>query len=200
MEDLIRDDATFEVFANSEGAQLLENRFLTTYPSEKSSFQVDLGFDGYSNFENPKDDSKKDDTKKDGGTKIKLDTEKLQQGLTSLSTAVTSGATAYQALKGDGSKPPKRRKLLKEACGRKPLVGKEKKKIYNDCVAKYNADNLAGRMSAPETTPLTPQSTTPESESSSGNTKKIVIGLVVVGVLVTAFIGFKKGWFAGKAK
>jgi hypothetical protein len=116
-----------------------------------------------------------------------------------LSTAVTSGATAYQALKGDGSKPPKRRKLLKEACGRKPLVGKEKKKIYNDCVAKYNADNLAGRMSAPETTPPPPPPP-PESESSSGNTKKIVIGLVVVGVLVTAFIGFKKGWFAGKAK
>ena len=51
MEDLIKNDATFEVFANSEGAELLNNRVLLSYPSEKSSFDVFLGADGYSNFE-----------------------------------------------------------------------------------------------------------------------------------------------------
>lgn len=187
MEDLIKNDATFEVYANSEGAQLLNNRTLLSYPSEKSSFQVFLGFEG--------------EEKPTTETKPKIDPEKLAQGVTATAGAISSVGSTIQAFKSDGSKPPKRRKLLKEACGKKPLLGnKAKKKVYNDCVAKYNADNLAGRMSAPETPPSTPPSTPPESDSSSGNTKKIVIGLVIVGVLVTAFIGYKKGWFAGKAK
>ena len=61
MEDLISNDATFELYHNTEGASLLNNRVLTTYPSEKSSFQVFLGLDGYSNFEDDKKDDKKDD-------------------------------------------------------------------------------------------------------------------------------------------
>ena len=51
MEDLIKNDATFELFANSEGSRLLDNRVLLSYPSEKSSFDVFLGADGdYSYF------------------------------------------------------------------------------------------------------------------------------------------------------
>jgi hypothetical protein len=58
MEDLIKNDATFEVFANSEGAELLNNRVLLSYPSEKSSFDVFLGADGYSNFEETAEEKK----------------------------------------------------------------------------------------------------------------------------------------------
>jgi hypothetical protein len=103
-----------------------------------------------------------------------------------------------QALKGDGTKAPKRRKLLKEACGNKPLFGKDKKKVYNDCVAQYNAGNVGGsNTKAPE---ISSNETPPETPPEKNNTtRNIIIGVVVLGVLATAFIGFKKGWFGKKA-
>ena len=39
----------------------------------------------------------------------------------------------------------------------------------------------------------------PPTEPAPNNTKKIIIGLVVVGVIVGAYIGYKKGLFSGKA-
>lgn len=191
MEDLIKNDATFEVFANSEGAELLNNRVLLSYPSEKSSFDVFLGADGdydyYSNF-NPTTET---------GDKPKVDPEKIAQGITTLSTAISSGATAFQALKGDGTKAPSRRKALKDVCGRKPLFGKEKKG-YNDCVKKYNEGKLGGVDSkAPNENDTPPPP--PPTEPTNNTTRNIIIGVVVLGVLATAFIGFKKGWFGKKA-
>ena len=36
MEDLIKNDATFELFANSEGSRLLDNRVLLSYWTKNS--------------------------------------------------------------------------------------------------------------------------------------------------------------------
>ena len=184
MEDLINNDASFEVYANSEGAELLENRTLMSYPSEKSSFQVFLGFDG--------------EEKPTTETKPKIDPEKLAQGVTATAGAISSVGSTIQAFKGDGSKPKSRRKELKDVCGRKPLL-KKNRATYDKCVADYNAGKLGNIAPTNQRISEIPTENTP-TEQPKNNTKKIVIGLVVVGVLVTAFIGYKKGWFAGKAK
>ena len=190
MEDLIKNDATFEVFANSEGAELLNNRVLLSYPSEKSSFDVFLGADGYSNFEPTEEE--KAQAKKDAQQ------QKFNDTLTATATAVTSGVTMVQALKGDGTKAPSRRKALKDVCGKKPLL-KKNRGTYDKCVADYNAGKLGGSTStkAPETTPDT--NTTEDTPPPNNTTRNIIIGVVVLGVLATAFIGFKKGWFGKKA-
>ena len=48
-----------------------------------------------------------------------------------------------------------------------------------------------------ETAPTTTQAeTTPTPDNKKRN---IIIGVVVVGLLVTAFVGYKKGWFGSKA-
>ena len=46
MEYLLRNDSSFDVYTNSDGGNMFSNRILTTMPSEKSSFQVYLGFEG----------------------------------------------------------------------------------------------------------------------------------------------------------
>ena len=132
MEDLIKNDSTFELYHNSEGADTLNNRVLLSYPNEKSSFDVFLGFEGYSNFEET--EAEKKARLEAEAKKNKIDPEKLAQGITAGATALGSVVGTVQAFKGDGTKAPKRRKLLKEACGNKPLFGKDKKKKYNDCV------------------------------------------------------------------
>jgi hypothetical protein len=194
MEDLIKNDATFEVFANSDGGRLLDNRVLLSYPSEKSSFQVDLGFDGYSYFELSEEEIAK--KKADEEAKKEKNQQKFNDTLTSVATGISSGVTMVQALKGDGTKPPKRRKLLKEACGNKPVFGKDKKKLYNDCVAKYNAGNVGGSNTK---SPQSGDDTPPPPPETNKTTRNIIIGVVVLGVLVTAFVGYKKGWFSKKA-
>ena len=80
----------------------------------------------------------------------------------------------------------------------KPLFGKDKKKVYNDCVAQYNAGNVGGsNTKAPNEGNDTPPP--PPTEPTNNTTRNIIIGVVVLGVLATAFIGFKKGWFGKKA-
>jgi hypothetical protein len=46
MENFFENDSSFELQSSLDGENLLNNRVLTTYPSEKSSFQVFLGADG----------------------------------------------------------------------------------------------------------------------------------------------------------
>ena len=203
MEDLIRNDATFEVYHNSEGGQLLNNRVLLSYPSERSSFQVDLGFDGYSNFlptipllteEELKILQQKEEEAK--ANKTKLDPEKVAGAVTSGASALGSVVATAQAFKGDGTKAPSRRKALKEVCGRKPLTKKKQESTgYTKCVADYNAGKIGGSTNtkAPDTNTNTDETPPPN------NNKKIIIGVVVVAVIVTAFIGYKKGWFGKKA-
>jgi len=187
MEELIQNDATFEVYHNSEGGQLLNNRVLLSYPSEKSSFDVFLGFEGEPTTTDPKTDTK---------TKPTLDPEKVAGAITSGASAIGSVVATAQAFKGDGKKAPSRRKALKEVCGRKPTL-KKNRGTYDKCVADYNAGKLGGvTTKAPETTPT---ATTTEETPPPNNTKKIIIGVVVVAVIVTAFVGYKKGWFGKKA-
>ena len=205
MEDLIKNDATFEVYHNSEGGQLLNNRVLLSYPSERSSFQVDLGFDGYSNFlptiplltdEQLKALQQKE---KETKTKPKIDPEKVAGAITSGASALGSVVATAQAFKGDGTKAPSRRKALKEVCGRRPILKKNRKGTYDKCVADYNAGKVGGATNtrASETNTNTNTDETPPPPKD--NTKVIIIGVVVVAVIVTAFIGYKKGWFGKKA-
>jgi len=210
MEELIIGDATFEVCTNSNDSKLLNNRVLKSYPSEKSSFQVDLGFDGYSNFEDKlpllpsgtvshtNTSNKLAGTEKTDTTS-KYDPEKISGAIVSAAGVISSLSSTVQAFKGDGTKAPKRKKLLKDACGKKPLFSKDKKKAYNDCVAKFNAGNVTPTGKAPSDSGNTPPASDDTKTSSSGNTKKIVIGVVVVAVVITAIVGFKQGWFGSKA-
>ena len=134
MEDLIKNDATFELFANSEGGRLLDNRVLLSYPSERSSFQVDLGEGGdYSYFAPEVDEPVK--PKKERPT---YDPDKITGAISSGASAVGSIASTLQAFKGDGTKPPSRRKALKEVCGRRPILKKKREGTYDKCVADYN--------------------------------------------------------------
>lgn len=190
MEDLIQNDATFEVFANSEGSELLNNRTLLFYPSEKSSFDVFLGMNGYSNFE----DTDKEDKVKEEAKKKSVDPEKLAQGLTATAGAISSVGSTIQAFKGDGTKTPSRRKQLKEVCGRKPLFKKNREGEYDKCVANYNAGKI-GNVETRTQTQTTSDDTPPPPPSTDNTKRNIIIGVVVIGLLATAFIGYKKGWF-----
>jgi len=187
MEDLIKNDATFEVYHNSEGGQLLNNRVLLSYPSEKSSFDVFLGFNGEPTTTDPKTETK---------TKPTIDPEKVAGAITSGASALGSVVATVQAFKGDGTKAPSRRKALKEVCGRKPL-SKKKRGEYDKCVADYNAGKVGGstRMAEPPPT----ETKTEETPPTDNKKRNIIIGVVVVAVIVTAFVGYKKGWFGKKA-
>lgn len=180
MEDLLENDVAFELFDNSERNVMSNNRVLLSYPSEKSSFDVFLGFDA--------------EVKDSTAVKPKIDAEKITDTITAGATAISSVGTTIQAFKGDGTKTPSRRKQLKEVCGRRPILKKKREGEYNKCVANFNAN---------KTTNVEPMKTTFEETTMppppANNNKKIIIGVVVVAVLVTAFIGYKKGFFSKKA-
>ena len=196
MEELIKNDATFEVYHSSEGGQLLNNRVLLSYPSEKSSFDVFLGFEGYSNFEET--EAEKKARLEAEANKRKIDPEKVAGAITSGASALGSVLATAQAFKGDGTKAPSRRKQLKDVCGKKPLL-KKNRGTYDKCVTDYNAGKIGGSTDtkAPETNTNT--NTTDDTPPTDNTKRNIIIGVVVVGVLVTAFIGYKKGWFGKKA-
>ena len=205
MENLIN-DSSFEVYHNSEGLNMLDNRVLTTYPSELNSFQVFLGFDGdvkKKKKKNKTDDkpvNKTDDKPVEKPEKIKLNPVKIADGITALAGATGSVVSTVQAFKGDGTKPKSAKKQLRDVCGRKPVFSKSKKKSYNDCVEKYRASLLKN---------LNPKSEIPirdreqnldknddsELDKKDGNifskNKKIIIGVLVVGLVV--FFAYKKG-------
>lgn len=204
MEDLIENDATFELYHNSEGEQLLNNRVLLSYPSEKSSFDVFLGADGddmfdYSYFEStipqPTLPSVLSAPVPTGtNDKPKFDPDKLTETITQTAGAISAVGSTVKAFQGDGTRTPSRRKQLKEACGRKPLLRKNRGE-YDKCVAKFNEGNNQTRTSQDVPPPPPP----PPTEPPNNRTRNIIIGVVVVGVLATAFIGYKKGWFGKKA-
>jgi hypothetical protein len=190
MENLFDKDASFELNSSMNGADVLNsNRTLMSYPSEKSSFQVFLGADGQ--FEDLYFEGTED--------KPKYDAEKIAQGVTATAGAIGSVGSTIQAFKGDGSKAPSRRKQLKEVCGRKPIL-KKKRGEYDKCVAQYNANKISGGSSEKSTRTISaPIEQEQEDEKPKVfTTKNIVIGVVVLGVIATAFIGFKKGWFSKK--
>ena len=190
MEDLLRNDSSFDVYTNSDGGNMFSNRILTTMPSEKSSFQVYLGFEGEDKTADANADTKPPKTQ---GT---FDPEKVAQGVTATAGAISSVGSTIQAFKGDGTKAPSRRKALKEVCGKRPLTKKNRAGEYDKCVANYNAGKIGGSLDskAPDRTTQTDDTPPPKD-----NKKMIIIGVVVVAVLVTAFVGYKKGWFGAKA-
>jgi hypothetical protein len=192
MENFFETDSSFELQSDLDGMELLKNRILTTMPSEKSSFQIDLGFDGYSNFEPPIDKTA-DKTK----PKREYDPEKIAQGVTATAGALGSIVGTVQAFKGDGTKAPSRRRQLKDVCGRKPLLKKNRTE-YDKCVTNFNAGNIGNVETRTQTTSddTPPPPPPPPTDNKKRN---IIIGVVVVAVLVTAFIGYKKGWFGKKA-
>ena len=193
MENLFDKDASFELNSSMNGADVLNaNRTLMSYPSEKSSFQVFLGADGYSNFLTPEEEAqaKAED-------KPKYDAEKIAQGVTATAGAIGSVGSTIQAFKGDGSKAPSRRKQLKEVCGRKPIL-KKKRGEYDKCVAQYNANKIGGGVPEPTIRTAPIQQQQEDEKPKVFTTKNIVIGVVVLGVIATAFIGYKKGWFSKK--
>jgi hypothetical protein len=194
MEDLIKNDATFELFANSEGGRLLDNRVLLSYPSERSSFQVDLGEGGDYSYFAPEDEPVK--PKKE---RPSYDPDKVAGAISSGASALGSVVTTVQAFKGDGTKAPSRRKALKEVCGRRPILKKKREGTYDKCVADYTAGKIGNVVNTSPTGNRTPETTLPE-ETPPNNNKKIIIGaVVVVALVVTAFIGYKKGWFGKKS-
>ena len=194
MEDLIKNDATFELFANSEGGRLLDNRVLLSYPSERSSFQVDLGEGGdYSDF------SPTVPIIVPVKEKRTYDPDKIVGAISSGASAIGSVASTVQAFKGDGTKPKSRRKELKEVCGRRPILKKKREGRYNTCVDDYNAGKI-GNAGNKAPTGNAPSEPTPIEETPPNNKNKIIIGaVVVVALVVTAFIGYKKGWFGKKS-
>jgi hypothetical protein len=189
MENLLENDSTFELFTSSNDGNLFRNRVLTTMPSEKSSFQVYLGFQG------EEDDKKTDEDADKNKPKREYDPEKIAQGVSATASAISSVGSTVQAFKGDGTKPKSRRKQLKDVCGRKPLNKKKQVSTgYTKCVADYNAGKIGM-----ENTNRTPDDTPPPPPPPKNNNKIIIGSVVVVAVLVTAFIGYKKGWFGAKA-
>lgn len=192
MENLIS-DSSFEIYHNSEGYRMLNPRILTTYPSEKSSFQVDLGFEGHSNFEET--EAEKKARLEAEANKPKFDPEKVAGAITSTAGAISSVGTTIQAFKGDGTKPPSPKKALKEVCGRRPILKKKREGTYDKCVADYNLSKNAPVSNIPPKT-----NTTDDDKPNEGlsKTKKTIIGLVVVAVIVGAYIGYKKGLFSKK--
>lgn len=170
MEDLLINDASYEVYASSEGAELLENRTLMNYPSEKSSFQVFLGFQG------------------DKPDKPKFDPQKLSEAITSGAGAISSVASTVQAFQN----PAKRE--LKDVCGRKPILKKNITQEYKDCVKKY----YESKNQPPITEKDNSQPPIAPIETKKNTTRNIIIGVVAVGVVATVIIGFKQGWFGKK--
>jgi hypothetical protein len=73
---------------------------------------------------------------------------------------------------------------------------KKREGEYNKCVADYNAGKIGTENTNRTADDMPPPPPTPP----TNNNNKIIIGsVVVVAVLVTAFIGYKKGWFGAKA-
>jgi hypothetical protein len=193
MEDLIKNDATFELYHNSEGGQLLNNRTLMSYPSERSSFQVDLGSEDYSNFEKRAKKPKAPKVPKEKRDRPKFDPEKIAGLITAGAGAVSSVDTTIKSLQDDND--PK----LKELCGRKPIF---KKKSYDECVEGYRKVKLEElkNQGNTKTDGTTTEGTTTEDSKPKNKNTKILIGVGIgVAVIVTVFIGFKQGWFGKKA-
>jgi hypothetical protein len=202
MENFFENDSSFEVQSNLDGEYLLNNRVLTTYPSEKSSFQVFLGGDGSYSFQGT--DADKKASTAEAPQKRTIDPEKLSGAITAGVGAVGAVASTVQAFKGDGTKTPSRRKQLKEVCGRRPILARKRESTgYNKCVASYNANLLGGTRSTTtqNDTSLSSEAelkAIADAEKKARNTKIIIGSLIVVAVGVTAFIAFKKGWFSSK--
>jgi len=113
------------------------------------------------------------------GDKPDSKTGKLGQYATPENIAIAAqlAAGAFNALG-----KTEQQKLIKSACGRRPLIGKQKKATYEQCVANLMG---AGR-----------QTSTPPPPPGMDKTTKIIIfsaiGLVVLGLIIFLIVKLKK--------
>ena len=184
MENLINDNS-FEVYHNSEGAKILSwDRTLMQYPSEKSSFDVFLGFT---------DENKDGKDDKSGKTqeqiaKEKADREEKFKEYASIGKdAIQTGQAVYGAVK---SFQPKSKQDLKSVCGRKPLR-KKNRPPYDQCVQNYMASLNTGGDTGGGDTGGKKSGEIEDEKPKSNTTKYIIAGVIVLG-LIGGFIYLKK--------
>lgn len=183
MEDLLLNDPSFEVYSNSDGARILaRNRVLMDYPSEKSSFDVFLG------FTDANKDGKDDKT---GKTKEELDKEKkprkpifteenLQKGAELLSSGVQTGQAVAGAVK---SFQTEEKKTLKQVCGRRPIL-KKNRATYDACVSNYRSSLVGGSTGGDTGGDTGGEKFAPTDEPKKNRTTTyVIIGVVAVAVI-----------------
>jgi hypothetical protein len=188
MEDLLLNDPSFEVYSSSDGARILaRNRMLMNYPDEKSSFDVFLG------FTDTNKDGKDDKT---GKTKEEIDREKqpkkpifteenLQKGAQLLTSGVQTGQAVSGAIK---SFQTDEKKAIKQKCGRKPLL-KKNRKNYDACVQDY-MNSLGGGSTGDNTGGDTGGGTSGEKFAEINQPKKSnTTTYIIIGVVAVALIG-----------
>jgi len=192
MEDLLLNDASFEVYSNSDGARILaRNRVLMDYPDEKSSFDVFLGFTDTNN------DGKDDTT---GKTKQELDKEKkpkkpifteenIQKGAQLLTSGIQTGQSVAGAVK---SFQTEEKKTLKQVCGRRPIL-KKNRATYDACVNNYRSSLGGGSTGGGDTSgdTVNEKSTMPNEPKKNRTTTYVIIGVVAVA-LIGGLIYLKK--------
>lgn len=155
---------------------------IVNYPSEDVQNEV------FSNIVNyPSEDVQNEVfSGQDGETTRKIDAQKASDTISSVGSAVGSVVGTVQAFQ-DPAKKEKRREL-KDVCGRKPLLKKNRDE-WNKCVSNYNAQIAsASTRSASATTPVSVPPTPP-----ANNNKKILlyVGIGAV-VLVAGYMIYKK--------
>ena len=188
MENLINDNS-FEVYHNSEGSKILGwDRTLMQYPSEKSSFEVFMGFT---------DENKDGKDDKTGKTKQQLDEEeakkeereeKFKEYASIGKDALQTGQAVYGAVK---SFQPKSKQDLKSVCGRKPL-SKKNRPPYDKCVANYMASLNTGGDTSGGDTGGTKSTQAEEDKPKKNNTTTYVVIAVVGLALIGGLIYLKK--------
>ena len=193
MENLISDNS-FEVYHNSEGSKILAmDRTLMEYPSEKSSFDVFMGFT---------DENKDGKDDKTGKTKQQLDEEeakkkereeKFKEYASIGKDAIQTGQAVYGAVK---SFQPKSKQDLKSVCGSKPLR-KKNRPPYDKCVANYMASlNTGGDTGGGDTgggdTSGTKSTEADDDKPKKNNTTTYVVIAVVGLALIGGLIYLKK--------
>ncbi len=184
MENLINDNS-FEVYHNSEGAKILSwDRTLMQYPSEKSSFDVFLGFT---------DENKDGKDDKSGKTqeeiaKEKADREeKIKQYASIGKDVVQTGQSVAGAVK---SFQTQQQQNIKAVCGRKPLR-KKNRATYDKCVENYMASLSGGGDTSGGDTGGKKSGQIEDEKPKSNATKYIIAGVIVLG-LIGGFIYLKK--------
>lgn len=188
MEDLLINDPSFEIYSNSDGARILaRNRVLMDYPSEKSSFDVFLGFtdtnkDGKDDVTGKtKDEMDNIKPKKPIFSKKTFSEENIQKGAELISSGVQTGQAISGTIK---SFQTQEKQSLKAKCGRRPIF-KKNRKTYDSCVQDYN-NSLGGNVGGNTGGNTSGERFLPNDEPPKKNRTTTFI---IVGVVAVALIG-----------
>jgi hypothetical protein len=188
MENLINDNS-FEVYHNSEGAKMLSwDRTLMQYPSEKSSFDVFLGFTDEN--KDGKDDKSGKTQKQiaEEKAKAKADREEKFKEYASIGKdAIQTGQAVAGAVK---SFQTQEKQNIKAKCGRKPIL-KKNRGTYDNCVKEYLASLSGGGDTGGGDTGGQKSGEIQDEKPKSNTTKYIIAGVIVLG-LIGGFIYLKK--------